>query len=94
MTYLTVAESGLVLAMGKRDIASFAAVYFNIFGAFILGGRGVCGHYACSHGADGYQYYQKFKFHIDSTLEIRTCLKTKINPTLYSELCCMNLIMG
>jgi hypothetical protein len=44
MTYLTVTELSLVLAMGKRDIASLAAVYFNIFCALILAGHGPGGH--------------------------------------------------
>ena len=45
----------LMLVMGKRDTASGAAVYFNIFCAFILGGHGVGRHHACYHGAEGYQ---------------------------------------
>ena len=68
MAYFAVADSSLVLAMGKRDIASRTAIYFNVFSAFILGGHGANNHSTCYHGEDRYKYYQKFKFHFDGPL--------------------------
>ena len=47
MTYLAVTELILVLVMGKRDLASFAAFQFNVFCTFILGGQGVNAHSTC-----------------------------------------------
>lgn len=56
MTNLTVTELGLVLAMGKMDVAALAAFYYNFFSAFILGGRGTGGHGTCQEDGDRYQY--------------------------------------
>ena len=47
MAYFAVADSSLVLVMGKRDIASLTAVNFNVFSAFILGGHGANNHCTC-----------------------------------------------
>ena len=52
MADLTVLDSGLVLAMGKRDLASFAAVYLNVFSAFVLSGHGAGSHCTCYNGGD------------------------------------------
>jgi len=68
MAYFAVADSSLVLAMGKRDIAFRTAIYFNVFSAFILGGHGANDPSTCQHGEDRYKYYQQFKFHIDGPL--------------------------
>jgi hypothetical protein len=86
MAYLAVSESGLVLVMGKRNIAPAAAVYADIFCAFILGGHGTGGHGARCYGGDRYDYYQKFKSHIGSTPGIRFCFETQINPTIINRI--------
>jgi len=52
MTNLAVFDSFLVLAMGKMDVASLAAFYYNIFSAFILSGRGTGGHDTCTDDGD------------------------------------------
>ena len=44
MTNFAVLELGLVLTMGKMDLAALAAFQFDVFSAFILGGHGTDGH--------------------------------------------------
>ena len=58
MANLTVTELGLVLAMGKMDVAALAGFDYNAFSAFILGGRGTGGHGTCQQDGDRYQYPQ------------------------------------
>jgi hypothetical protein len=68
MTYFTVPELSLVLVMGKRDAASFATVYFDIFCALILGSQGASSHSAAYYGSNRNETNQQFKLHTDSLL--------------------------
>ena len=60
MADLTIDEVGLVLSMGKGDLAAFAAFQFNIFGTLILGCHTAGRHGACQQDGDRYQQQDKF----------------------------------